>query len=243
MKNDDFLPILKTDSGNISSQVIVCGDPGRADKIAPHLTNPQTISYNREYKIINGTYNDVEVSVVSHGVGAAGAAVCFEELIKAGAEEIIRVGTAGSLNLDITDGDIVIAKAAVREDGLTDQLVKLPYPAVADSKLTDKMMAAGRELLHKDIPAGIVLTIGAFYPEIEPLPNDYYSKAGVIAVEMEASALFVIASLNNISAGAIFAIDGMAIDFSADDYNPHRKQVAKAVEDEIEIALEALTSQ
>ncbi|MGM0420941.1 MAG: nucleoside phosphorylase [Bacillota bacterium] len=242
MKKDEFLPILKTSSSNISSQVIVCGDPGRADKIAPYLTNAKTISYNREYKVINGIYNNVEVSVVSHGVGAAGAAVCFEELIKAGAEEIIRVGTAGSLNLNITDGDIVIAKAAVREDGLTDQLVKPAYPAVADSSLTDKMIAAGQELLHKDLPAGIVLTIGAFYPEIEPLPNNYYSEAGAIAVEMEASALFVIASLNNISAGAIFAIDGMAIDFSADDYDPHREQVAKAVEDEIKIALEALTS-
>ena len=58
---------------------------------------------------------------------------------------------------------------------------------------------------------------------------------------MEASALFVIASLHGVEAAAIFAIDGMSIEFDAEAYNPYRGEVDKAIEAEIEIAIEALT--
>ncbi|MFW5873101.1 MAG: nucleoside phosphorylase [Bacillota bacterium] len=239
--SEEMLPILKTTANKINNKVIVCGDPGRVDKIAKYLNDVKEISYNREYKLINGKYNNQNISIVSHGVGAAGAAVCFEEIIKAGAEEIIRVGTAGSLNLSIKDGDIVIAEAAIREDGLTEQLIKKEFPAVADMSLTKNLLTAANKLTDNQIQSGIILTVGAFYPEIEPLPNNYYSKARALAVEMEASVLFLIASLHGVAASGIFAIDGIAIDFDADSYNPHREKVDQAIDNSIKIALEALT--
>lgn len=238
-KDTIFLPILKVDSSLINEKVIVCGDPARAEKIAGRLDSAEEISFNREYRLFNGTKNNVDISVVSHGVGAAGAAVCFEELIKGGAREIIRVGTAGSLSGEIADGDIVIASAAVREDGLTEQLIAMPYPAVASKELIDRLEWAAKETNIRT-KTGIVLTVGAFYPELEGLPNNYYSRANVLAVEMEASALFVIAGIHGVEAGAIFAIDGIAVDFDADKYNPHRDKIDKAIEDEIEIAVKAI---
>lgn len=234
------MPILKTNSKNIRKKVLVCGDPDRADQIASFLSEAEEISYNREYKLINGLYKQKPVSVLSHGVGGPGAGVAFKELIKGGAEEIIRVGTAGSLTKDIRDGDIVIAAAAVRNDGLTEQLVDLSYPAVADWGLTARLNQAAKDLAIKT-STGIVSTIAAFYPEVEALSNNYFSQAQVIAVEMEASALFVLASLNKIKAGAVLAIDGIAVDFDADSYNPHREEVSQAIEKEIILALEALS--
>ena len=239
--SDDMLPILKTTPDKINDKVIVCGDPGRVDKISKLIDNVEEVSYNREYKVINGQYNDQAITVVSHGVGAAGAAVCFEEIIKGGAKEIIRVGTAGSLDLKIKDGDIVIAKAAIREDGLTEQLIKKEFPAVADIDLTENLMTVANDIAGDQIQSGIILTVGAFYPELEPLPNNYYSNAGALAVEMEASVLFVIASLHGVAASGIFAIDGIAIDFDADSYNPHRNKVDEAIDDSIKIALNAIT--
>lgn len=239
LSKEVFLPILKTNSKNIRKKVLVCGDPDRADKIAAHLTEAEEISYNREYKLINGLYKKQPLSVLSHGVGGPGAGVAFKELIKGGAEEIIRVGTAGSLNQEIKDGDLVIAAAAVRNDGLSDQLVDQSYPAVADWELLAKLNHTAKDLKIMT-KTGIVSTIAAFYPEVEPLSNNYFSQAGAIAVEMEASALFVIASLNNVKAAALMAIDGMAVDFDADSYNPHREKVAQAVEKEIVLALETL---
>lgn len=240
MSEKDFLPILKTSIENINKKVVVCGDPKRAEKIAAHLSEAKEISYNREYKLINGFYNEQKISVLSHGVGGPGAGVAFKELIKGGAEEILRVGTAGSLSKDIKDGDIVIASAAVRNDGLTEQLVDSAYPAVADWEMINVLNQTAKKLNIKT-STGIVSTIAAFYPELKELSNNYFSKAQVLAVEMEASALFVIASLNKIKAAAVLAIDGMAVDFDADSYNPHREEVSEAVEKEIVLALETLT--
>ncbi len=239
--SEEILPILKTTPDKINDKVIVCGDPGRVDKISEYIDDVEEISYNREYKLINGQYNNQDITIVSHGVGAAGAAVCFEEIIKGGAKEIIRVGTAGSLDLSIGDGDIVIAKAAIREDGLTEQLVKKEFPAIADMGLTRNLITAANDITDNQIQSGIILTVGAFYPEIEPLPNNYYSEAGALAVEMEASVLFLIASLHGVAASGIFAIDGVAIDFDADNYNPHRDKVDEAIENSIKIALKAIT--
>ena len=240
MCQKEFLPILKTNSKNISKKVLVCGDPGRAVQIADFLSEREEVSYNREYKLLNGLYNNQQISVLSHGVGGPGAGVAFKELIKGGAEEIIRVGTAGSLSRDIKDGDLVIASAAVRNDGLTEQLVDLSYPAVADWELVAKLNRTAQELEIKT-RTGIVSTIASFYPELEELSNNYFSQAQAIAVEMEASALFIIASLNQIKAAAVLAIDGIAVDFDADSYNPHREKVSQAVNKEIVLALEALT--
>ncbi len=83
-----------------------------------------------------------------------------------------------------------------------------------------------------------MLTVGAFYPELEELPSDYFSKTDAVAVEMEASVLFLIASLNGVRAGGVMAIDGMAVDFDADSYDPHREVVDAGIDRAIEIALD-----
>ena len=237
--SSDFLPLFKVNKDKIKSKVLVCGDPARAVKIAAKLDQAEEINYNREYRLINGIKNGTEITVASHGVGSSGAAVCFEELIRGGAGEIIRIGTAGSLNREIRDGDIVIASGAVREDGLTDQLIPQSYPAAADHELTYRIEEAAAGL-NIEARTGIVLTVAAFYPELLDLPNNLFSRAGVLAVEMEVSALFVIAALHGIKAGAVLAIDGMAIDFDAESYNPHRNLVDEAIDREIEMAVEAL---
>lgn len=238
--SEDFLPLLAVEPDKIADRVLVCGDPARAKKIAERLDRAEEISYNREYRLFNGRKDGEKISVVSHGVGAAGAAVCFEELISGGAREIIRVGTAGSLAPDrLEDGDIVIASAAVRKDGVTHQLVETEFPATADVELTRRLQKSADNMGLKTC-TGIVLTADVFYPELEEVPNDYYSQTGALAVEMEASALFVIASLNEVRAGAVMAIDGIAVDWAADEYDPHREEVDKAVAKEIELALRAL---
>jgi uridine phosphorylase len=239
MDKNKFLPLLKVNIEAIKEKVLVCGDPARAARIAKYMDSAEEISYNREYRLFKGIKNGVEISIASHGVGAPGAAICFEELIKGGAKEIIRVGTAGSLNPSINDGDIVLARAAIREDGLSEQLISPAYPAVASCKLLERLerlaFAQGVSV-HK----GIILTIAAFYPELLDLPNNKYSKAGAIAVEMETSALFIISSLHGIDAGSVLAIDGIAIDFDAEAYNPHRDLVNKAIDISINLAINAL---
>ncbi|AZR74805.1 hypothetical protein BBF96_02950 [Anoxybacter fermentans] len=235
-----MLPILKVPEGSISKYVLVCGDPARVLKIAERLDDFEEIGYNREYRTVKGHYRGVEVTIASHGVGVPGAALAFEELIKGGAKTIIRVGTCGSLDPNIRDGDLVVATGAVREDGLTDQLVPIGYPAIADFSVVRSLEVALLGVRDVNYKTGMVLTLSAFYPGVLDLPLKLYSETNVTAVEMECSALFVIASLRGIRAGAILAVDGVVIDYNPDEYDPHRTVVHKAVDKAITAALNAV---
>lgn len=235
-----ILPLLKVPLESISKYVLVCGDPKRVLQIAEFLDTYEEIGFNREYRTVKGYYRNVEVTITSHGVGVSGAAVAFEELIQGGAKTIIRVGTCGSLDEEVQDGDLIVATGAVREDGLTEQLVPIGYPALADYRVVRSLEIALLGVRDVRYRTGMVLTLSAFYPGVLDLPHKLYSQARVTAVEMECSALFIIAALHGIRAGAILAVDGVVIDFDAKNYNPHREKVYQAIEIESQVALNAI---
>jgi len=98
--------------------VLAVGDPGRCDKVAGLCEKAVEVKYNREYRLVNMTFEGTEITVVSHGIGGPGAGICFEELIHLGAKVIIRCGTCGSLKPKaMKPGDIMISNACAREDG------------------------------------------------------------------------------------------------------------------------------
>lgn len=236
-----MLTNLKVDPAQLPKRIIVCGDPKRAALIASKLTNHRSIGENREYHSYAGTWKGVEVAVVSHGVGSPGAAVCFEELAKGGAQVIIRVGTAGSYQQHITPGSLVISSSVARQDGLTSQLVPAGFPAVADRHVVDVLVQAAKNHdADLNVAEGITLTLDVFYNGVLEFPHKLYQKAGVLAVEMENSALFVIAALRGVKAGSILAIDGYADADLLESYNPHTDVMAKAIEAEAQIALDAV---
>ena len=105
-----FLPILKVDSEKIPERVLVVGDPGRLDRISGKLSEATVIAENREYKTMLGLFDGTQIGVISHGVGSAGAGVCFEEICKSSAKKIIRIGTAGGMQKGIGAGKIIVAK-------------------------------------------------------------------------------------------------------------------------------------
>ena len=137
-----FLPILKTEDSNIPERLLVVGDPNRVDAVIEKLSDVEPISWNREYRSIRGSYKGQPIGVVSHGVGSAGAGACFEELCRAGATRIVRAGSAGGMQPGIGAGDVVVAQAAVREDGLSHKLVPASYPAIATPDVLMAMRAS-----------------------------------------------------------------------------------------------------
>jgi uridine phosphorylase len=180
---------------------------------------------------------------VSHGVGSAGATVCFEELCRAGAVRLVRAGTAGGMQPAIRDGAIVLARAAVREEGTTAKLVPTAFPAVADVDVALSLRRAAATV-GRDVVEGVVLTSDVFYPHAV-LGSDLalWQRAGVVAVEMECAALFITAALHGAAAGAILAIDGNPLAEGDDDmsgYDPHRDIVTAAVDQMVTIALDAI---
>ncbi|MFD1956698.1 purine-nucleoside phosphorylase [Paenibacillus thailandensis] len=236
----ELLPILRVNPADMPETAIVVGDPFRAEAISHKLANAKELAHAREYRTFVGEYESVRLAVVSHGVGSPGAAVCFEELAKAGVKTVIRVGTAGSLSGDYKAGSLIVSTAAAREEGLTRQLVPDGYPAVADGAVAAALYEAALEAGAPGLVGkGITVTVDAFFSGVVELPHEAYRKAGAVAVEMEIAALYVIASLRGMRAGAIVALDGdsTAVD---EGYDPHRNVVAEAVEAEINAALKAV---
>ncbi len=240
MSEKILFPCIHVGEGDIAPRVITCGDPARAEIISRRLTNSVCLAKNREFWTFSGEYQGVPVTVSSHGVGAGGATIAFESLWRAGAKIIIRVGTCGGMQDGIDAGSIVIPTASCREEGVTEKMIPLSYPAVCDGEVVSALSAAarGRSIsAHK----GIMLTQALFYPGILESKVRLYAKAGVVAMDNEVSALLVVASMHGVKAGAILAADAKAFELvGVEDYHPDQSAVDRAVEDEIDIALDAI---
>ncbi len=244
MADNKVLPIIGLTVGGIPEQVLVCGDPARAAKTAEFLSGAHVVAQRREYHAYAGTFEGLPILVCSHGIGAPGAAMGFEELIAAGAKTIIRLGTCGGMQKWIADGDLVIATAAVANVGFAREFLPPHYPAVATPEL---VLALESTAVDKKWPfhRGLVLTRDLFFAGVEPFATPSYAKlaqANVLAVEMECAALFMIGSLREVNTAAILAVDGNVLENveNLESYNPHREIVSQAITTEIEIALTTL---
>lgn len=235
------LPTIQVRPGDLPPAVLLPGDPARAARIAAHLQGPEELAFAREYRSFRGTFRGVPVGVLSTGVGSPGAAIACEEAIRAGAKLLIRVGTAGSLQDEVGEGDVVVANGAARCEGTTPRLLPIEMPALADPEVAAALhqAAVGTGVrVHR----GTVVTLDPFYRGVLDLGLETYSRAGALAVEMECAAIFCVAALRGARAGAIVAIDGNALRASSGDYDPHREVVRQAVELEIGIALDAVAA-
>ena len=237
-----ILPCIAVCEGDIHPRVITCGDPARAEKIAEKLEGAKCLAKNREFYTYVGTWKGVPVTVTSHGVGEGGAVIAFESLYRAGAKVIIRVGTCGGMQKEVPAGSIVIAKAACRDDGVTEKMVPLSYPAIADPDVFKALEKSAKDL-QIEAHSGVILTQALFYPGLLESTVRLYMKAGVIAMENEVAGLLVVAGLHGIKAGAILAADAPAFELvGVEGYQPDEAMVARAVEQEIEIALNAVVA-
>jgi uridine phosphorylase len=237
----DLLPVTQIPRTGLPPRAVVVGDPFRAERLAKRLDDAAEVAWAREYRTFRGSWRGVDVVVSSHGVGGPGAICLFQELSDAGVRTILRLGTAGAMQPGIADGDLVVAEACVRDDGVTQQLVPPEYPAVCSPEAVLALEAAARERgapYHR----GLVWTRAAFYPGLLPVPMPAYVTAGVQAIEMELSALLVHGSLNGLTTGGVLVVDGVAADELRETtgYDPHREVVAAGVERAMDVALDAL---
>jgi len=93
------------------------GDPQRVDRIVNFLDNPQRLGQNREFRAARGWYQGIEILVLSTGIGGPSTAIAIEELRQIGVTTLIRIGSCGALQDNLALGDVIIAHAAVMDDG------------------------------------------------------------------------------------------------------------------------------
>ena len=108
------------------------GDPLRVDRIVNFLDNPEHLGQNREFRAARGWYQGVEILVLSTGIGGPSTAIAIEELRQIGITTLIRIGSCGALQDNLELGDVIIAHAAVTDDGTSRTYAPTGYPACAD---------------------------------------------------------------------------------------------------------------
>ena len=185
-------PHIGAKAGEIADKVIMAGDPLRAAFMAErYLENAVLVNKVRGMHCFTGTYKGKRVSVMGHGMGISSIGIYSYELFNFyGVESIIRTGSAGAYQPDLHCGDIVIAQAACDNSNYAAQY-RLPgtFAPIADFALLRKAVDRA-ETMGVNWRVGNILASETFYSD-DPQAWKQWQKMGVLAVEMEASALYM----------------------------------------------------
>ena len=177
--------------GEIAETVIMAGDPLRAKFMAEqYLDVPEKFNDVRGMLGFTGTWEGKRVSVMGHGMGIPSIGIYTYELFHFyGVQTIIRVGSAGAYDPDLKLGDLVLAMGACTDSNYGNQY-DLPgtFAPIADFGLL-RAAADSCERLGLRYKVGNVLSSDVFY-SANP-KTDNWRRMGVLAVEMEASALYM----------------------------------------------------
>ena len=237
-------PHIMCGTEDVAKYVLIPGDPKRVETIVSFLDESRKVADYRGFVTYTGSKDGVGISVCSTGIGCPSAAIAVEELARIGAETFIRVGTTGALQKNIHMGDIVVASAAVRADGTSRIYVPLEFPAVASFDVSAALQKAARQR-GREVHFGLVLSTDAFYGDSENLKR--WSEFGVLAVEMESSVIFTIASLKKLKAGSILAVDGNPLlGIGKGEFEPGEQTgeldscVKQSIKEEAKIAIDAI---
>ena len=191
-------PHIAADKGDFADTVLMPGDPYRSQLIAENfLSDARLVNDVRGVKGYTGLYKGRKISVMASGMGMPSIGIYSYELFNFfGVEKIIRVGSAGSYRKDVKLRDIVLGQAACTDSAFVRQF-GLPgdFAPIADFGLLTTAVSEANKL-GLTYHVGNILSSDRFYGDGEGLPDwkqpvALWSKMGVLAVEMEAAALYM----------------------------------------------------
>lgn len=185
-------PHIEAREGEIADRVIMAGDPLRAKFMAERfLENPVQYNAVRGMLGFTGTYKGKRVSVQGHGMGMPSIGIYSYELFNFyGVKRIIRTGSAGSINAGVKMGDVVIGMGSCTDSNYASQY-GLPgtFAPIADFGLVRAAVEKAEELGVR-YKVGNILASDFFYGD-DADSWKQWQKMGVLAVEMEAAALYM----------------------------------------------------
>ena len=185
-------PHIAAKEGDFAKTVLMPGDPLRAKYIAEtYLENARQVTSVRNMLGFTGTYKGREISVMGGGMGMPSIGIYSYELFNFyGVEQIIRIGSAGALQEEVNVMDVIIGMGACTDSRFAEQY-GLPgtYAPIADYGLLRKAVDVANAQGTK-VVVGNVLSSDVFY-NANKNANDLWRSMGVLAVEMEAAALYM----------------------------------------------------
>lgn len=192
---------IHAEPGEVAPFVLLPGDPKRARFIAEtFFDEPNLYTDHRGMLGFTGSYKGMPVSVQTTGMGTPSLAITVEELVRLGATTLVRVGTAGIISKEVEPGELIIATGSVPNDGTTRQYLNgAPYAPVPDHTVVNALVttaARGGRKVH----TGLIQTEDAFYATTPDHVAELEAR-GVLGIEMEASALFLLGKLRRVRTG------------------------------------------
>ena len=179
-------------AGDFAKTVLMPGDPLRAKYIAEtYLENPRQVTAVRNMFGYTGTYKGKEISVMGGGMGMPSIGIYSYELFNFyDVDQIIRIGSAGALQDHMKLMDVVIGMGACTDSNYAYQY-GLPgtFAPIADYELLNKAVETAKRQ-GTNVVVGNVLSSDVFY-NANPNVNGLWRSMGVLAVEMEAAALYM----------------------------------------------------
>ena len=234
------MPIhLRAEPGDYAAACLLPGDPLRAKYIAEtFMQDVRQVNGERALLGYTGTFNGKPVSVQSSGMGCPSAGIVIEELVQLGVQRIMRVGTCGGLQPDLSIGDLIIALSAVPADATATHLIGgEPHAPTADWELIHGAVHHAKEL-GKPVRVGPIVSSDVFY---NPDGGQYqrWSDRGVLAVEMEAAMLFTVGALRKIRTGCLLIVSDVVVE--GEFVRISDEDMKKAVDRMTELALVTAT--
>ena len=223
--------------GDFAKTVLMPGDPLRAKYIAEtYLENPRLVTSVRNILGYTGTYKGKEISVMGGGMGMPSVGIYTYELFNFyGVDNIIRIGSAGALSDKLKLKDVVIGMGACTDSNYAAQY-GLPgtFAPIADYGLLRRAVEVA-EKQGTNVVVGNVLSSDAFY-NANKNANDLWKSMGVLAVEMEAAALYMNAAKAGKNALCILSISDHI--YSGEELSAEERQVGfgKMMEIALELA-------
>ncbi len=185
-----------------------------------------------------GTYKGEPVSVQATGMGCPSASIVTEELIQLGAKNLLRVGTCGGYHRDLQLGDLIVATAATPQDGTVSSLTQgVPYAPAAHFDVVHAAHHAAENAGRRTFVGPIVSSDLFYDPEDEPAT--LWSNLGILAVEMEAAAIFTIAAMRGVRAGCLLTVSDT---IGAEVVRIGDEELRDAVDNMMALALDTLNA-
>ena len=232
---------LHAEAGDYAPTVLLPGDPNRARTISERFDagTARLVNDHRGMLGYTGTFNGQPVSVQTSGMGTPSLSIVVEELLRLGATRLIRVGTCGGIGRGIKAGDLVIATGACPTDGATaTYLHGEAYAPVPDFDLT-RALVESAERQSIPVRTGLVASVDVFYnPDADYAQR--WRDRGVLAFEMEASALFYLAARSGVQAAcALVVSDVLSEEVTSEESYLAPEALAASVDRMIDLALGA----
>jgi purine-nucleoside phosphorylase len=236
---------LRAEEGDYAPLVLLPGDPNRARRISERFDSGSARQVNEHRGLLGftGTFNGVPVSVQTSGMGTPSLSIVAEELLRLGATRFIRVGTCGGIAKGLKTGGLVIATASCPVDGATQTYLHgEAYAPAADFTLTRALVDAATDA-GLEPRTGVVASVDVFYNTDDDYAQRWRDR-GVLAFEMEASALFYLAARAGVQAACALTVsDVLSEEATSEETYLPLEELDRAIDRMIDAALVAGTSQ